>query len=163
MTKSLLKDPFFCGVVALQLAAFWLIYGVGWGDSFPLEAISDVWHAARFEVGHPLPSLAVYDQSGRRQPLLAEGNGTKAILIKSTCSCDDNIVSNWIETVSTSGEAPTLVLPFQREEGLKVQRELQWSGRTLRVRPGELQRFGLSGNKNLPVLVRVDGNGLVLG
>jgi hypothetical protein len=31
------------------------------------------------------------------------------------------------------------------------------------VRPEELQRFGLSGNKNLPVLLRVDTNGAIFG
>jgi hypothetical protein len=127
--KSLLRDPLFCGVVTLQLAAFSLIYGAGW-ETVSRWTPSSIRGGARFEAGHPLPSLATYDQRGQRQPLLIGGNGSRRH--QSTCSCDDNKVSSWLEAVHAGGEESALVLPLERGEAQEVQQRLRWTGRVLR-------------------------------
>lgn len=162
MLKSLLRDPLFCGVITLQIAVFSLLYGAGWGDSLPADALRDRWTGGSFKTGHAMPSLTAYDQSGSRQPLIINGT-TRSLLLKSTCSCDDIQTVALLEAARVGGENPTLVLPFEHEEAVQVQKHLHWKGRVLRVRPGELYRLGLLQNRDLPMLLHINNQGAILG
>jgi len=163
--KKISQDPLFCGVLAFQLAAFAFVCGQSWGQSLPLSVIGNSLNGTRIEVGSSWPQFAAYDQIGARREIF-EMREDSAIILKSTCSCEDNQVSNWLVSERQAKEQVTLVMPFDKKEAKEAVARNGWTGRILRVRRIELERLGLIQEgkpKQLPLMVHLDANGVILG
>jgi hypothetical protein len=161
--KPVLKDPFFCGIVSLQLAAFSSLFSASFGETLSLSNVSDWMKGARFSIGHTLPMITAYDLNGVRQPLLLPH--TKSILISGTCTCDDFTTKAWLDKAKMKGQNPTLVVPIQSDSSM-VPKRMEWNGRTLYLRPGDLQKWGLlKGRKSatLPALFQLDDARMIRG
>ncbi|PQV62513.1 hypothetical protein B1R32_13126 [Abditibacterium utsteinense] len=164
--KSPIEDPLFCGVISLQLAAASFVLGQSWGDSLPISVVANDWNGARIEVGASWPLFAAYDENGVRRPVMDASRSTGAVIIKSSCSCDEVQVSNWLEAARQKGESVTLIMPISEEEEKKVITRNRWQGRVLRVRRGELERLGLLKTgmvSQLPLMAHLDSKGNILG
>ena len=164
--KFLLRDPLFCGVISLQVATAIFVYGRSWGASFPLPILANYVASARVESGATWPVFAAYDANGVRREIIPSSHLASAVIFKSTCSCDETQVTNWLQAARQKGEAVTLLVPLDEKEEKQAIARNSWKGRILRVRRVELERLGLivEGKANqLPIMAHLDANGAILG
>lgn len=165
--KRFSLDPLFCGIISLQIAAAVLVFSPIGTDSIPLNSVSNSWNRASLEVGHPFPELAAYNSRGARQSLNTQGE-ERTFIFRSTCSCEDTAISNWTNSALVQKQLFTVLIPLSREATAKTSGRVQWKKDVLQVRFDTLQRLGLIKDgresiKRLPLAVRVDKDGVVLG
>lgn len=164
--KSLVYDSFFCGVISLQIAVFSFVYAQSWGDSAPISVFANRLASNHVEQGSRWPTMTAYDQRGIRQFVENDQGKNSAIILKSSCSCEDNQVSDWLDVERRRGEPVTLITALNSSEEAKVIARNHWKGRILRTRLIEFQRLGLlqqGAPKQLPIIVHLDANGVILG
>lgn len=164
--KSLLRDSLFCGVVSLQIAVAVFCFGRYWGESLSLPLFLSAQTGRGIETGSHWPSLTAYDEHGRPCPMALASHAPQAIIVRGTCSCADEQVSNWIRVARQRGERVTLILPIDKAEGVRETTTNNWTGRILRVRPVELEQMGLmkeGAAVQLPLMAHLDANGAILG
>lgn len=160
--KNVLCDPLFCGVISLQIAAAALVFAPIGADSIPLSSIPNSWNRASLEVGHPFPEFVTYNSQGARQPLDIYGK-ENTVIFRSTCSCEDTAISNWAN--SAVGQRFAVLVPLSGKEAAQTVGHTPWRNRVLQVRLGTLEKLGLLKDnfKRLPLAVRIDKDGVILG
>jgi len=164
--KSLLRDSLFCGVVSLQIAVAVFCLGRYWGESLSLPLLLSGETGRGIEAGSHWPSLTAYDEHGRTRPMALVSHAPQAIIVRGTCSCADEQVSNWIRVAHQRGEQVTLILPTGQAEQVRETALNNWTGRVLRIRPIELEQMGLmkeGAPVQLPLMAHLDANGAILG
>jgi hypothetical protein len=158
--KHLLKDPFFCGIITLQIAAISWFCGPAWGEGLTVTVVHNWWAQARLEQSSLLPEMVAYGKDGYRQPLL--GPNTKTLVLSGTCSCDELAVESSLNIAQSRGEEPTLLIPLLPST-VKPILYPQWRGRTLFIRLSELQVWGIletsvEGQLQIPLLLHLNNN-----
>jgi len=164
--KPLLRDSLFCGVISLQIAVAVFCFGRYWGESLSLPFLLSREIGRSIETGSQWPFLTGYDEQGRTRPMALASHSPQAIIVRGTCSCADEQVSNWIRVAHQRGEQVTLILPTDRAEEVRETTANHWTGRVLRIRPIELEQMGLMKEGalvQLPLMAHLDANGAILG
>jgi hypothetical protein len=164
--KNPLHDSLFCGIVTLQLTSLVFVFGSQWSDSVSLTSLSNTYQHAVVKAGQPFPTFPVYDVKGQRRPLINLSPQGGTIIIKGTCSCDEEVVSSWLDDAHKRKLPITLVVPLDEKEADQVLARREWEVSVVRVRPMELERlklFQIGGARQLPIMAYLKPNGVVEG
>ncbi|RYZ87456.1 MAG: hypothetical protein EOP04_11640 [Proteobacteria bacterium] len=159
--KELSRDNGFFCIVALQVAAISWLCTAEWGESLSLMTVQNWAQGAKFRLGSTLPFIPTYDETGYYQSL--RSLRPRTLVLGGTCTCDDIVVENWLESARSKGENPVLVVPMSK---LKEVRPLGWKGPIFHTRIGEFYNVGLlnehgKGNFQIPLVVHLDEQGKI--
>lgn len=159
--KPNLSDPLFAGIVLFQLAVFGIVGNDARDDSLSSSQITTPLFNGGIAQGNKLPNFAAYQESGRRSASLIQSNRTATLIFKDDCTCDDNQIRDWITVALRRREDITVLVPTAPQVLRQMRKGINYSGRLLAVRRGEISNIGLR-NYHLPIAVHLAKDGTIL-